>query len=682
MSNLKLYYGNDLLDYSDKVDVKYNSFDIKDPDIGYSVKSYSIIIPLTGKNRKLLGVPDVISNKKAIDGTFRLLIGETLLIKGKLRIFKIVRENIEGSIEANEWVADLGNTSIRSLAWAGGDDHTFSSANVVNSWSAAAGALYRYPLVNFGKLWSEMVGSSSEVWPWDFVPMWNVWEIVKKIFYFLEHSLDSGNFFGTTEGKKLYIMGPEPLNEQSFADNNEFEANVTAYTDNHVTDTHPASISYALDFPISLVKFETEITDEPSKYEELASKFTCPKTGTYRFRTEFKVYCSHNQELDYSSVTEQYQVIIYNENQDVNIAVTSGSGGADFFDDNFKIKADSGYVKCIKDDVIYVKFIARSVATNNLASPRTIDLYIEEGSTCFFKNIHDERNLYKGLGDTISPTTYLPDITCLDFLKALRHLYGIRIWVDQLRRKVYIFPNDEFVGTEVVDLTSYLDMSEKVEQEVIAYNYKKIQNLQYKDDPDDRALQDHVLDNGVLPYRKQLILSNINAQDGIEVVDNKIFAPTVTKWPGTAMIGEYIATIYDDYIYPNYYPNIRLNTFVPRLFKWDGLTAKSWWYNSNVLDTPSNEANYPKVSCPDIATLFSSYYQKHWHYIDNSKLITATIVIDINKLSQLITVLTDGSKEGFRAVYKLQIDGVYMYFILNSVITDGKRAKCEFIQKI
>jgi hypothetical protein len=57
-------------------------------------------------------------------------------------------------------------------------------------------------------------------------------------------------------------------------------------------------------------------------------------------------------------------------------------------------------------------------------------------------------------------------------------------------------------------------------------------------------------------------------------------------------------------------------------------------------------------------------------------------VVDSSDLLQFITEQSNVENEGFRATYKLTIEGQPMYFILTSLVTDGTKAKCEFIQKM
>jgi len=75
----KLIYDNEQLDFNETINVRYQSYDIKDPDIGASSKSYTLEIPLTLKNRRLLNVPDLINSKKPLTGTAMLYSDDTFL---------------------------------------------------------------------------------------------------------------------------------------------------------------------------------------------------------------------------------------------------------------------------------------------------------------------------------------------------------------------------------------------------------------------------------------------------------------------------------------------------------------------------------------------------------------------------------------------------------------------------
>ena len=153
MSKTQIYIGNDLLDFDGVFNVKRQVNDYRDLSIGSSVKSYTIDIPLTpGNTQKLKYINDLRSIEE-VDDTARIISNGVELIAGKPRIMSFVTLYAKMIIEADDWIDDVKGISIKDLSWS--DPHTFTSDNVEDSWTAGAGAFYRYPLINFASLYSE-----------------------------------------------------------------------------------------------------------------------------------------------------------------------------------------------------------------------------------------------------------------------------------------------------------------------------------------------------------------------------------------------------------------------------------------------------------------------------------------------------------------------------------------------
>ena len=233
MSKQKLYIGTQEVEFNDKFNVKMQVSDIRNPDIGSSTKSYTLKIPLTKENKEILKSPFDVREVEQISGTSRLLVDDIEIIRGKLRLLSSNKDYVRGIIEANQWADLIKNISLRGLSWIAGDAHTLTSANVEATWTAAAGAFYRYPMINYGNLFSGERSATAEVVANDFVAAWNVQDIVTKIFADAGYVLDTNGFFHSTFGQKLYILSQEPIAESEFVEGKGMEAQVNANTDNY-----------------------------------------------------------------------------------------------------------------------------------------------------------------------------------------------------------------------------------------------------------------------------------------------------------------------------------------------------------------------------------------------------------------------------------------------------------------
>ena len=89
------------------------------------------------------------------------------------------------------------------------------------------------------------------------------------------------------------------------------------------------------------------------------------------------------------------------------------------------------------------------------------------------------------------------------------------------------------------------------------------------------------------------------------------------------------------------------------------------------------------MATPDMSDMYDEYLLKDWNRIEKNKIVTVTLVLTPAEIMKFMTVVgTAPWNEGFRATYKLNIEGVDMFFICSKIITDGDRVQAEFIQKM
>ena len=86
MPNTKLYIGSELADFNEAFNVMFSIGDIRNVGFGNNNKTYTLNLPLTKTNKRLLSYisqPDV---RSEVDKTGRLYLGELLAIQGKITI--------------------------------------------------------------------------------------------------------------------------------------------------------------------------------------------------------------------------------------------------------------------------------------------------------------------------------------------------------------------------------------------------------------------------------------------------------------------------------------------------------------------------------------------------------------------------------------------------------------------
>ncbi len=683
MSKIKLYLGTELLDYSDSANIKSQVYDLRSPDIGNSNKSYKLKIPLTLKNRKILGNIQQVNIHSEITDTMRLTMDGVELIRGEMETLSITESFLNVIINADSWVKSISGVSIRDLNWQGADEHEFNGANVEDSWTASIGTLYRYPMINFANSWSDSHGATGWILPHDFVCAWNMVKIMERIFLDAGFTIAGSNWCAQTANKNLYILGEETVADSEFLESKKLAVRVGTMLENRASVTHYTAASFTINFDFDPVDFGTETTDEGADYATATDIYTVPETGTYRFKFTAAIDCDHNNSYGYWSVTSQEATMRVYKGATVIASKTIST-----FDGGPTL-CDTGYFYAEAGDEIKCRVDGASSGQYSSSTPKTA--FLELTIITDFESVaFSELNKYKGTGLTMSPTTSLPDIDSLEFLKAIKQMANLRFWIDEQNKTVHIVDAPNFVGDTVVDWSDKLDYSDEPEQEFIASGWKKNILFRYKDDDSDQAYTEWV-NSGGLPLTKEIVLSSVYAQKGKEVFENLVFTPTATG--GYMQIGpingefpriwgsQELEDIYDT-------PLWRAPKWAPRCLVWEGMSAAAitWNWYENYQDfndgvyTPYS--TYPKMGNFDLSDAYDAHWKGAIHYVDNSRLLKVRLRLSITDVIPFITKVGTVANEGFRATYKLNIEGIDMYFFITKLVFDGEFASVEMIQKM
>jgi len=290
--------------------------------------------------------------------------------------------------------------------------------------------------------------------------------------------------------------------------------------------------------------------------------------------------------------------------------------------------------------------------------------------------VPDDRWRYTGLNKLIEADKWLPDVTCMEFIRGVKEAYNLRFTPDLFRQIVYIESTDKTYTTNERTLTG-IDHAD-INVENVAENYASNIRLKFITDKADKAIDD-VANNVGEQYYKDIALSSVYAKKEIEEYVNSLFAWTV-KGPMYQIL-LYTTDILriwgaQEFLTNSYYPAFRASEFKPRLLTWNGLTSGFTWYLAG-----TSKTTYPQATSEDMATVYSTNYLTTFHLIDTGKIIKIEAAADKRMMQEFVTVVNDVTEEGFRAMYKFAINGEYFYGYLNRIEFNGVKMRLELIIK-
>lgn len=661
MPNIKLFIGSELTDFNEVFNVMFSIGDIRDLSFGSNNKTYTLNLPLTKTNKRLLkfiSQPDVKSEPSAIG---RLYIGEQLIIQGSILITKYTTLFAGIIINSDDWIDDLKDKKLSDLDLSA-YDHTLNHANVEDSW-ANPDTFCRYPMINFGALVSGESGPTAKWSPVDFIQMFSIKQLIQKIF--ATRTVVSA-WLTYAFVVDLYILGKETIANDNFIQGKGLNKQVQTATDNQISDTINNAETKSMGFGEANIDLNVG-TDEGADYSSANNWYVVPETGTYNFTFVAR------------PVTTTFAGIMINSQQHI-IAIKRTRGAAtvtlvsqttnfvstDIFGITYTI--NTGYVHLEAGDKVFATYYMIQNLTNS-GVLRTITMNYSVTTTAL-SLIWNKVGLYSGLNKDISVAELMPDMTQVDFLTAIRSIFNLRFWFDKSKQVLYIEPWDQFLSSTVVDLTDFIDF-ESIDTELISPNYNKKITLKWKDDTSDFAYNEY-LKTAVSPGMKDIALTSLFTKSGIDIKEHP-FSSIINGYD--VIISNYfnIPKIFKEEIIPGAMVFDRLVGFNTRIVHWDGLTSGfTWYYDSDT------KTQYPKISGLDFATIYSDYWQKLFHYIDKGKLFTVRMKVKPMFLTQFFTVISNSNNEGFRPTYQINND----YYFLQKVTTDGISAELELVLKV
>jgi hypothetical protein len=696
--NNELYIGLNKLDFNDEINVKSQVVDITDSSIGVISRSFTIKIPLTSKNKKYLKFINLINSVQQTYDQARLLTDGQLVIKGKLKITAIKETSVSAIIEGNSWIDDLSDTYIDEI-WTGSDDHKLTFSVITSSFTAADNAsIFRYPLINWGKLIDAFDAGSIYIGdtlrPEDFVPAWSLYKTIERLFSTIGLSVDTDSWLYETETKKINILFPwRKHRDEADIANTKLRVDVNSDTDNYYGETHTTLTTQTVTYsPIINIAFNNITTDEASGWKVVGDYYEVPKSGAYRFEMGVYILSYHDTLGSFSSIVRNAEIWIKSNAGGGTILALDyvSSHTLNPFDGDVEIMTlDTGYVYLEAGEQIYIE-VDISTQAYNAGSSRTVRVGI--GANSFFKSHTPDADevyrLYCSVNETQNPADYLPHITGLELLKEIKKIFGLLFWYDSLNNKIYIEQFNNFTGSTIVDWTDKIDKVDDIERKLLSSGAKRKYLFKYKVPEGDWLYPDEVAKNGI-PFSKLVEINNDNTENATEEIEASIFAPTL-KWVyGPSTEANYFPpTIYigDDKVatYAYQFPRLRPTSFTPRLLKYNweapdaGESISSLALKNRIGSTYNLVTTVPKAETIDFSDIYNSI-SKRYKLIEQGSKLTVRIRMTPGEFSKFTNVLNGSENEGFRAVYKLTVNGSENLFTVKSIVFNGKIARVEML---
>jgi hypothetical protein len=668
---IEIYINNQKIDFNETLNIKNQSFDIYDFSLGSVINSYTLEASLTDSNKKIFSFLDNPVAKQTAKLTGKIYADGLQILSGNVRILNIQKTKIRFIIQGSSWIDKLNGIYIDEV-FTSSDNHTFNYTNMSASWSGS-GNNYRYPFINFGKT----VRGSNNFDLVNFVPMWKIGYIITRIFEAAKVNLNTSSWIVSTGGQDMYVLAPCKTRVASdFGTDKTFAQRVTNLTDNQVSGSHPTLTTITVTLNKTNVDFDTNISGNATAWNNTNDSYTIPASGTYRFVLKVAVKCGHDSLGSFSSIVRTVTASIVSSSLGTVATLFKNSGMT--FDGSLCLTLDSGYISLDSGDAISVTLNITSQAYN-AGTTRTVTMETDASNANMeISAITDTWCLYPGEFFVQNPSKYLPHITAIDFIRGIKEAFGLVFWYDLLSNSVHCNPLNTYLGQTIIDYSNKQDYQDDTDLEIIASNYKKNISLRLKPDTSDIIYNNEVSNVGI-PAKKDIVLASLSAQEGTDIVENSLLSPTpLFKYGVAGMYFLVPPAIHGATLNPDYRPfdwNIRL-------MKWIGETSGTTHYiYSHYYDvTPVTRTVYAKS---EAASMVDNYlfFSKYYYSIDNGKFIEVSVIMTPSEFLKFQSVLTTAANEGFRACYKLNINGSDGMYYVTSIVFDGKRAKLSLIQK-
>jgi len=671
----EIYIGTSQCDYEDELNVDYSISNIKNLTGRNIPTSFAIKLPLTPTNKEIFNFTNEINVFTEITDTGSIQIdGSEYLGNGKVRVLE-VKEYIKITISQRGWIDTLSGVKITDLTWTA-DDHTYNKATIDASEDPdTTGKNYLYPLINYGQ-WQQ-INESIPVKIDERFPAVKALSILEKIFTYCGYTLTS-TFKDLDAFKRLYLLYTKSrkIYTTEFANEREFRSDLSGdelNTQTIIGNDPAVNLVVFSGVNWKVIPFADDSTDinfdTGSNYNTTTYKYTCDGTGSYRFVS--KVQIDYNVSNALTLVSNVIKIEILKQSGgaalDTDTDNTTLVTGCE--DGTIYLEADTGYLYLTNAEVIFVRITLTGTAEK--PSPANADYRIDLMDTVE-TYYYNKVGLWYANGQSITFSDMIPDIYCMDFLKGIIHLFNLVFFTDVLQKTIYMEERDSFYTSEVIDWTDKIDRSEKVTQAMISNNYSNKMQFKYKNDSNDTLVSEWEADNNDFVDGYLHTLDSQYTKEGEEVNENPVFGAS------------FLDIAWDIGVHSDNIPTLigSGESFLPKIMNYDydsvnsgptDLAAGSYDFEGDTRTT------YVKMNALDYEDLYD-YYFNDIEMIDKGKIITAYVILDSNEYQKFMTVVNDTTKEGFRPIYKIDINDTISYCRINRLVTNGKKTKVEFIK--
>lgn len=571
----EIFVENNPLDVSEDIStlLTFTIDDIKDFSSRNTTFSKTIVLPGTSRNNAVFGNIFQINNGNFYDATKTniginynaaksaqcfMFMGGIQVFKGIFRILEIIidGERIEYECavfgELGGLIAKLGNKKLEDLDFSA-YNHIFNVTNIVNSWSAAKGSGYYYPLIDYGTY-------SINKKDWDIRtlrPALYVKEYIDKIFTASGYTYQCA-LFNTPRFKTLVI----PHNRRVLTNKSQYALNYAATSQ---------SFNETIDGFAPLINWNVSIVAGSFSYNSTTRKFTYSGIALNSIITTRLI-----GGYDKTVFGTNFKATIVKEVAGVETDVGVVVFGQDSLSGGFDITVNSTAPVAINPgDIIFIRVRTTSSQGN------TYNLTVSQGTLQIGSAGVDTA---VGVGENFNINFNIPqNIKQLDFLASLVKLFNLYVFEDKDQlNKIFIKPYTDFFDTNLtnaVDWTYKIDRSKPLRVKPMSELTARYYEFKFKSDSDFYSEQ----------YRKRY-----NLGYGDIIFDSKYeFAQDKTT----------IELIFSSTVLVGYTGEAKV---YPTLFKKSGTVEETIDGNIRIMQT-KKIAGVPSWDIKDGSTVLGSY---------------------------------------------------------------------------
>lgn len=477
MNLTEIYVENNQVDISADLSalLTFTIDDVKDFSARNTTFSKTIVLPGTSRNNAVFGNIFAVNNGNFYDSTKTnigynfnvakaakcfIFQGNIQVFKGVIRIMEIIIDN--GKIEyecavfgeLGGLIAKLGNNQLEKLDFSA-YDHVYNYTNITNSWNAAKGSGYYYPLIDYGN-------ASTNKHDWDirtFRPALYVKEYIDKIFAASGYTYQC-DLFNTARFKSLIIPHNRKILDRLTSD--VFFASRT---------TNLLLLSQA----IGRFDFMPFQTNSGALFTADAAKQTFTYNGTTPLNINVIIGLSGNYDADQNTITGSLR-----KNG------TTVPGAIKTFGDTGGMNIgwywnQTIQVSLVQNDYIQLYFKATGSVSTNFS--------FTVGASEFDFKTNYPTLVPVNPGDTVNTNSTIPkNILQKDFLASIIKLFNLYVYEDKDQPGViFIKPYPDFFNTNLAaskDWTYKLNRNKPIRIKPMSELNSRYYEFKYKGDSD------------------------------------------------------------------------------------------------------------------------------------------------------------------------------------------------------